>query len=393
MDKKTLRDIDLTGKTVLVRVDFNVPLAAGRVVDDSRLRATTPTIEYLHARNAKIILVSHLGRPKGAVDDALRLAPVAVRLSDILSLPVATAPDCIGAPAATAVQALAPGDILLLENVRFHAGEEKNDPAFARELASLADVFVNDAFGAAHRAHASTAGVTAHLPSAAGLLMEKEIATLSGLLAGADRPFVAMIGGAKISTKIGVLTHLLNTIDVLAAGGGIANTLLKAQGRAVGKSLVEDDKLDVAREFLRQADRAGVTVLVPVDAVVGAAGDAQGSGTVVAIDRVPSDLMIGDVGPRTVAAIGTVLETAGTVLWNGPLGLFEEERFAGSTRSLARALAACGAVTIVGGGETVAAIEAAGVADRITHVSTGGGATLEFLEGKTLPGVAALDDA
>ncbi len=393
MDKKTLRDIDLTGKTVLVRVDFNVPLAAGRVVDDSRLRATTPTIEYLHARNAKIILVSHLGRPKGAVDDALRLAPVAVRLSDILSLPVATAPDCIGAPAATAVQALAPGDILLLENVRFHAGEEKNDPAFARELASLADVFVNDAFGAAHRAHASTAGVTAHLPSAAGLLMEKEIATLSSLLAGADRPFVAMIGGAKISTKIGVLTHLLNTIDVLAAGGGIANTLLKAQGRAVGKSLVEDDKLDVAREFLRQADRAGVTVLVPVDAVVGPVGDSQGAGSVVAIDRVPPNLMIGDMGPQTVAAIGTVLETAGTVLWNGPLGLFEEERFAGSTRALAHALAACGAVTIVGGGETVAAIEAAGVADRITHVSTGGGATLEFLEGKTLPGVAALDDA
>ncbi len=393
MKKQTVRDIDLSGKNVLLRVDFNVPLAQGTVADDARLRATLPTLNLLRERKAKTILVSHLGRPKGAVDEALRLAPVAARLSELLDQTVKTARDCIGSEATSAARALRSGDVLLLENVRFHAAEEKNEPSFAQQLASLAEAFINDAFGAAHRAHASTVGVTAYLPSVAGLLMEKEIATLSRLLEAPERPFVAMIGGAKISTKIGVLTHLLSKIDVLVAGGGIANTLLKAQGHAVGKSLVEDEQLSVAAEFLVQADETGVAVLLPSDVVVGTVGEPNGTGDVVATDAIPPHTMIGDIGPKTVAAIQTILSTARTVLWNGPLGLFEEERFAGSTRSLAHALAGTRAVTIVGGGETVAAVAACGVTNCITHVSTGGGATLEFLEGKTLPGVAALDDA
>ena len=390
--KKSLRDIDAAHKTVLARVDFNVPLADGAVADDARLRATVPTIHYLRERRAKITLVSHLGRPKGAVVDDLRLAPVAERLADLLGLPVQTAQDCVGPEVEAAVQALRPGAVLLLENVRFHAGEERNDPGFARRLSSLADLFVNDAFGAAHRAHASTVGVTAFLPSVAGLLMEREIATLSRLLESPAHPFVALIGGAKISTKIGVLTHLLDTLDVLVAGGGIANTLLKAQGAAVGKSLVEDEQLGVAADFLARAQESGERVLLPADVIVGAPGDPGGAADTVDTDAVPPDMMIGDVGPRTVAEIQACLASARTVLWNGPLGLFEEERFAGSTRAIALALAEAPAVTIVGGGETVAALEACGVADAITHVSTGGGATLEFLEGIELPGVAALAD-
>ncbi len=391
--KKTVRDSDVTHKRALVRVDFNVPLASGAVADDARLRATLPTIDYLRERQAAVILISHLGRPKGAVAEELRLAPVAARLSELLDIPVQTARDCVGSEAEAAVEALRPGDVLLLENVRFHAEEEQNDPDFARRLASLADVFVNDAFGAAHRAHASTVGVTAFLPSVAGLLMEREIATLSRLLDAPAHPFAALIGGAKISTKIGVLTHLLDTIDVLVAGGGIANTLLKAQGASVGKSLVEDEQIPVARDFLAQAEKSNVAVLLPTDVVVGVIGGPAGPAQVVGSEAVPPDLMIGDVGPQTVSAIEDCLAAARTVLWNGPLGLFEEERFAGSTRAIALALGDSTATTIVGGGETVAAIEACGVAEAITHVSTGGGATLEFLEGKTLPGVAALEDA
>ena len=393
MKIKTVRDIDVANKRVLVRVDFNVPLAQGRVADDARLRATVPTIDLMRERGAKIVLVSHLGRPRGVVKESLRLAPVAAHLSKLLDMPVCSAPDCVGPAAEAAAQALRPGDVLLLENVRFHAEEEKNHPDFARQLASLADVFVNDAFGAAHRAHASTVGVTEFLPSVAGLLMEQEIATLSQLLQSPERPFAALIGGAKISTKIGVLTHLLQRIDVLIAGGGIANTLLKAQGKAVGKSLVEDTQLSVAEEFLQRAGEVGVDVLLPTDAVTGNIGEPTGATDVVDIDTVPPDTMIGDLGPETVKQIEAVLASAQTVLWNGPLGLFEQERFAGSTHAIARALAKSRAVSIVGGGETVAAIEACGVAAKITHVSTGGGATLEFLEGKTLPGVAALDDA
>jgi phosphoglycerate kinase len=393
MEKRTVRDINLRDKTVLVRVDYNVPLADGTVADDSRLRATLPTLQLMRDQGAKIVLVSHLGRPKGMASDELRLAPIAARLSDLLGIPVQTIRDCVGAEAATAVRNMLPGDVLLLENVRFHAEEEQNDPTFAKSLAALADVYVNDAFGAAHRAHASTAGIGAFLPCVAGLLMEKEVSTLSRLLEAPEQPFVALIGGAKISTKIGVLTHLLAQLDVLVAGGGIANTLLKAQGIGVGESLVEDEQLPVASTFLANAADSGVRVLVPTDAVVGIHGDPGGHSKIVDIRAVPPETMIGDVGPQTVAVIESVLVSARTVLWNGPLGLFEEERFAGSTRALAHALTKSSAVTIVGGGETVAAIELFGATNSITHVSTGGGATLEFLEGRTLPGVAALDDA
>ncbi|MYB76471.1 MAG: phosphoglycerate kinase, partial [Chloroflexi bacterium] len=364
--KQTVRDIDVGNKRVLVRVDFNVPLAHGKVADDARLQATVPTIELLRQQKAKVILISHLGRPKGTVKESLRLTPVAARLSELLELPVHTAPDSIGPAAASAVHALQPGDVLLLENVRFHPEEEQNDPDFARHLASLAAVFVNDAFGAAHRAHASTHGITAYLPSVAGLLMEKEIATLSQLLHAPEEPFVALIGGAKISTKIGVLTHLLKQVDVFVLGGGIANTLLKAQGIAVGESLVEDGLLSVAAEFMAQAEEANVAVVLPRDAVVGTVGDAATAGRVVGIDAIPVDTMIGDIGPATVKDVKAVLASAGTVLWNGPLGLFEEERFAGSTRAIAQALADCAATTIVGGGETVAAVELYGAADDIS---------------------------
>ncbi len=391
--KKTVRDIDVENKSVLVRVDFNVPLAHGSVADDARLRATVPTIDLLRKKEAKIILVSHLGRPKGNVDESLRLAPIAAHLSTLLDVPVHTAPDCVGPKAEAAARALQPGEVLLLENVRFHPEEEANEAAFAQRLAALADVFVNDAFGAAHRAHASTEGVTAYLPSVAGLLLEREIATLSQLLQSPEQPFVALIGGAKISTKIGVLRHLLRKISALVVGGGIANTLLKAQGLAVGESLVEDGQLVVARELLAEAKESGVRVLLPRDVVVGPRADATGAGVTVGVDAVPASMMIGDIGPDTVKDIQAVLASAQTVLWNGPLGLSEQTRFAGSTTAIAHTLATSSAVTIVGGGETVAAVEACNVAEEITHVSTGGGATLEFLEGKTLPGVAALDDA
>ena len=391
--KQTVRDIDVASKHVLVRVDFNVPLAHGKVADDARLRATVPTIEFLRQQKAKVILISHLGRPKGKVEESLRLAPVAAHLSALLELPVRTAPDCIGSAAVSAAHALQPGDVLLLENVRFHPEEEQNDPGFARHLASLADVFVNDAFGAAHRAHASTQGITAYLPSVAGLLMEKEIATLSQLLRAPEAPFVAVIGGAKISTKIDVLTNLLKQVDVFVLGGGIANTLLKAQGIAVGESLVEDGLLSVAADFIAHAEESDVAVVLPRDVVVGSVGAAATAGRVVGIDAIPADTMIGDIGPATVEDVKAVLASAGTVLWNGPLGLFEEERFAGSTRAIAQTLAGCAATTIVGGGETVAAVELYGAANEISHLSTGGGATLEFLEGKSLPGVAALRDA
>lgn len=393
VSKKTVRQLDVGNRTVLVRVDFNVPLADGRVADDTRLRATVPTINLLRKNNGKIVLVSHLGRPKGKAVESLRLAPVAKRLSTLLDAPVQTAPDCVGPVAEAAAQALQPGEVLLLENVRFHPGEEANDSAFARELATLGEVYVNDAFGAAHRAHASTEGVCAYLPSVAGLLMEREVATLSQLLQSPEQPFVALIGGAKISTKIGVLRHLFSRIDALVVGGGIANTFLKAQGFAVGESLVEDEQLSVAKELLAEAKESGVYVLLPRDVVVGPRADATGQGETVGVGAIPQCMMIGDVGPDTVKDIQAVLASARTVLWNGPLGLFEQERFAGSTSSIAQALAESSAVTIVGGGETVAAVEACSVAEEITHVSTGGGATLEFLEGKTLPGVAALDDA
>ena len=387
--KKTVRDIEVEAKRVLVRVDFNVPLAGGRVTDDTRIRAALPTINYLLDHRAKVILMSHLGRPKGKVVGELRLDPVAERLAELLDRPVRKLDDCIGPEVEAAVAEMQPGDVILLENTRFHPEERANDPAFARKLASLADVFVNDAFGAAHRAHASTVGVAEYLPSVAGFLMEKEIAVLGQALAAPEHPFVAILGGAKISSKIGVIDNLLTKVDGLLIGGGMANTFLKAQGHEVGQSLVEDDSLDVARETL---ERAGKKLTLPVDAVVADRFDAQADSKVVPVDQVPNDWLILDIGPGTVELFKRELASAKTVVWNGPLGVFEFPRFAAGTEAIARFLADLKATTIIGGGDVVAAVGQAGVADRIAHVSTGGGASLEFLEGKPLPGVAALED-
>jgi len=387
--KKTVRDIDVKGKRVLVRVDFNVPLAEGKVADDTRLRATLPTIRYLLDQEAKVILMSHLGRPKGKVVDELRLDPVAERLSELLGLPVRKLDDCVGDEVKAAIEEMKPGEVVLLENTRFHPEERKNDPDFAKKLAELADVFVNDAFGAAHRAHASTAGVAQYLPAVAGLLLERELEMLEKALESPERPFVAILGGAKISDKIGVIRNLLPKVDALLIAGGMANTFLKAKGYEVGESLVEDESLDVARELMEEA---GEKLVLPVDAVVADEFAADAASNAVPVDEVPSDWRILDVGPETVELFKRKLADAKTVVWNGPLGVFEFPKFAEGTFAIARFLAGLGATTIVGGGDVVAAVQQAGVADRIAHVSTGGGAALEFLEGKELPAVAALDD-
>lgn len=389
MNKKTVKDINVTGKRVLVRVDFNVPLAEGKVADDTRLRAALPTIQYLLDQGAKVILMSHLGRPKGKVVEELRMDPVAERLSELLGRPVRKLDDCVGDAVKAAVAEMRPGDVILLENTRFHPEERKNDPDFAKKLAELADVFVNDAFGTAHRAHASTVGVAQYLPAVAGLLMEKELNFLGKALESPERPFVALLGGAKISDKIGVIENLLTRVDALLIGGGMANTFLKAQGYEVGQSLVEDESLGVAKELL---ERAGEKLALPVDAVVADRFAADAASKAVPVDEVPPDWRILDIGPRTVELFKEKLAEARTVVWNGPLGVFEFPKFAVGTEAIARFLADLEATTIIGGGDVVAAVRRAGVADRITHVSTGGGAALEFLEGKELPGVAALLD-
>ncbi|MGQ9554929.1 MAG: phosphoglycerate kinase [Anaerolineae bacterium] len=389
MNKKSVRDIDVSGKRVLVRVDFNVPLEDGRITDDTRIRATVPTIQYLLDKQAKVILASHLGRPKGKVDLQYSLKPAAERLAELLSQPVQLAPDCVGPEVQAMVAAMQPGDVILLENLRFHAEEEKNDPAFAAALASLADVFVNDAFGAAHRAHASTEGVAKHLPAVAGFLMQRELDFLGRALADPTRPFVAILGGAKVSDKIAVINNLMGKVDRLLVGGGMANTFLKAQGLFLGDSLVEDDVLDVARSLLQQA---GSKLMLPVDVVVADAFDASARSRVVAASAVPLGWRVLDIGPRTVEQYAGQLRPAKTVVWNGPMGVFEFPKFAQGTIAIAKALAELDAVTIIGGGDSAAAVEAAGVADKMTHISTGGGASLEFLEGKVLPGVAALLD-
>jgi phosphoglycerate kinase len=392
---RSVRDLDVTGKRVLVRVDFNVPLAPdGSVGDDTRLRASLPTIRYLLEHGAAVILMSHLGRPKGGPDPKLSLKPVAAHVAELLGQPVPFAPDCIGAETLASARSLRPGQVLLLENLRFHAGEEHNDPAFAQQLAVLADLYVNDAFGAAHRAHASTAAIARLLPSAAGLLMQREIEVLSGLLEAPQKPFGAIIGGAKISSKIGVLEQLLARIDLLVLGGAMANTFLKAQGYDVGVSLVEDDQLAVARQTLQTAEQRGVQVILPIDVVIADRFAADAEHRVVAADEILPGWTVLDVGPRTVDLIRQAVTRCATVLWNGPLGMFEFPAFAGGTLAVAHMLAdAPGIVSVVGGGESVAAVEQAGLAARITHVSTGGGASLELLEGKTLPGVAALAQA
>ncbi|MEX2046292.1 MAG: phosphoglycerate kinase [Chloroflexota bacterium] len=391
--KRTIRDVDPSGKKVLVRVDLNVPLAGGTVADDMRIRAALPTIRHLIEHGAAVALCSHLGRPKGP-DPKHSLRPVARRLGELLERDVALLPDCVGPAVRTAVLALRPGDVVLLENVRFHPEEEKNDPAFAAELARGYDLYVNDAFGAAHRAHASTEGVARILPAYAGLLLEKELVALGGLVRAPRRPFLAIIGGAKVSTKIDVLRALLARVDALAIGGGMANTFLLATGRTIGRSLAEPDRAGEARAILDDAKAQGKRVLLPEDVLCAPSIDEAGARAVTPkdVDDVPEDLAIGDVGPRTIERYADEIRRANTIFWNGPLGVFEIPAFATGTKRVAELLAASRAATIVGGGESVQAVEELGLADRMTHVSTGGGASLELIEGKTLPGVAAIPD-
>ena len=396
MNKMTIRDIDVQGKRVLVRVDFNVPFdnETGRILDDSRLRAALPTIQYLREHGARVVLCSHLGRPKGKVVEELRMSRVGVgdRLSELLGAPVHTLYHVIGPKAVEATQALKPGEVILLENVRFFPEEEANDPKMSHALAELADIYVNDAFGTAHRAHASTVGIASYLPAVAGFLMEKEIDYLDKALTNPARPFAAIIGGAKISTKIGVLRNLLSRIDCLIVGGGMASTLLKANGIGVGESLVEDDQLDTARDLMEQADDKGIPLFLPEDVVVADRIAEDALSETVSIEDIPQDMRIVDIGPDTIASFREAVEDCMTVIWNGPLGVAEYPQFAKGSLGVAEALASLKATTIVGGGETVALIHDAGLEDKFTHVSTGGGASLEYLEGKTLPGVAALMD-
>jgi phosphoglycerate kinase len=387
--KKTVKDIDVDGKRVLVRVDFNVPIKDGKVGDDTRIQAALPTIQYLLDHQATIILCSHLGRPKGEVQPEYSLKPVADYLSNLLSQPVLFAGDCIGPAAEQAASDLKPGDILVLENTRFHPGEKKNDPEMAKQLAALADVYVNDAFGSAHRAHASTEGVAQYLPGVAGFLMEKEIRYLGQAIADPARPFIAILGGAKISDKIGVIKNLLDRADQVLIGGGMANTFFKALGYPVGDSLVEDDALETARELIEKSD---TNLRLPVDVVIGDRFDDNARRKVMGMGPVPDGWRILDIGPETVKSFGKLISEAGTIAWNGPMGVFEFPKFAVGTYSVAEAVANSGATTIIGGGDSVAAINQAGLAEKITHISTGGGASLEMLEGKVLPGLAALQD-
>ena len=396
MDKKTIRDIDLAGKRVLVRVDFNVPLDSNQqITDDTRIRAALPTIRYLLDQGAAVILMSHLGRPDGKVVEKLSLAPVARRLSELLGRPVQMATDCVGPAVEAQAKALQPGQVLLLENLRFHKEEEKNDPDFAKQLAALGEVYVNDAFGTAHRAHASTEGVTRYLPGVAGFLMEKEINFLGSALENPRRPFVAIIGGAKVSDKIAVLERLISMVDALLIGGGMANTFLKAEGYEIGDSLFEEGKLDVARDLVAKAQNRGLQFLLPTDVVIADRFAADATYKVVSRDDVPKGWRILDIGPKTVEAFRETLANAQTIVWNGTLGVAEMPAFAKGTDAIIEILAKrtqAGATTIIGGGDSAAAVEEAGAAEKMTHVSTGGGASLEFLEGRTLPGVAALQD-
>jgi len=396
MNKKTIRDIDVAGKRVLVRVDFNMPLDAEQhIADDTRIRAAVPTIQYLLDHGACVILMSHLGRPDGKVVDKMRLAPAAKRLSELLGRPVQMATDCIGPEVEAQAKALQPGQVLLLENLRFHKEEEKNDPDFARQLASLGELYVNDAFGTAHRAHASTEGVTHYLPGVAGFLMEKEINFLGSALESPKRPFTAIIGGAKVSDKIAVLERLIARVDSLLIGGGMANTFLKAEGYEIGDSLYEEGKVDVAKELIAKARQHALAFLLPTDVVIADRLAADANSKVVSVDKVEPGWRILDIGPTTVKTFRQVLESAQTIVWNGTLGVAEMPAFARGTDAIIEILAertADGATTIIGGGDSAAAVDQAGAGDKMTHVSTGGGASLELLEGRALPGVAALED-
>ena len=395
MDKLTVRDADVTGKRVFVRVDFNVPLEDGKVTDDSRIRAALPTIAYLLSHGARVILASHLGRPDGKVQDGLRLRPVAERLSQLLGRNVPVTGDALGIGTVDAVKRLRNGEALLLENLRFHAEEEKDDPKFARQLADYAELYVNDAFGTAHRAHASTVGVAQLLPAYAGFLMEREIQMLSKLMDDPERPFAAIVGGAKISGKLKVLDQLLAKVDVLILGGGMANTFLLAQGKSVGKSLAEHDMVEEARRVLADAERQRVEVILPVDVIVAKEVTRGTEYKTLQADKIPASWHIVDIGKASLEAMEAALGEARTVFWNGPVGVFEIPSFAHGTKSIARFLAVradAGVTVVVGGGDSVAAIQQQGLAGRFTHISTGGGASLEFLEGRELPGIAVLQD-
>ena len=396
MSKKTLKDIDVKGKKVFVRADFNVPLDdKQQITNDKRIRATLPTIEYLLGEGAAVILASHLGRPKGTVKPELSLRPVAARLTELLGKPVAFAEDCVGEKAKEAAAKLSPGDVLLLENLRFHPEEEKNDPAFAKALAELADVVVDDAFGCAHRGHASNAGIAQYRETVAGLLIEKEIAFIGKALENPARPFAAVLGGAKVSDKIGVIDNLIDKVDVLIIGGGMAHTFDAAKGLPIGDSLCERDKIDLAKELLEKAEKKGVKVVLPVDLVIADKFAADANTKIVDVDKVPDGWQALDSGPKTSEEYVNALKGAKTVIWNGPMGVFEFDAFAKGTEAVARAVAQAtkeGAISIVGGGDSIAALKKTGLSEKISHISTGGGATLELLEGKVLPGIAALAD-
>ncbi|MBR3416644.1 MAG: phosphoglycerate kinase [Clostridia bacterium] len=391
-NKKTVEDIDVKGKKVLVRCDFNVPLKDGVITDENRIVGALPTIQYLIGQGAKVILCSHMGRPKGEFNMKYSLAPVAERLSAKLGRKVELAADVIGPDAKAKAAALGEGDVLLLENVRFHAEEEKNDPAFAKELASMAEIYVNDAFGTAHRAHASTAGVADYLPAVCGYLIQKEISIMGKALADPARPFVAILGGAKVSDKIGVINNLIEKVDTLIIGGGMAYTFFRALGNSTGTSICEEDKLDLALELIKKAKDRGVNFLLPVDNIIGREYKEDTTFMRIYSDSIPDGWMGLDIGEKTQELFAKSIEGAGTVVWNGPMGVSEWENFASGTRAVARAVAESGAVSIIGGGDSAAAVEQLGFADKMTHISTGGGASLEFLEGLELPGIACLQD-
>ena len=393
-NKKTVKDIDVAGKKVLLRCDFNVPQdkATGVITDDKRIVAALPTIQYLLEQNAAVIACSHLGKPKEGPDPKFSLAPVAKRLSELLGREVIMAADVVGPDATAKAAALKPGQTLLLENTRFEKGETKNDPELARKMAAMADVYVSDAFGAVHRAHASTAGVAAYLPAVSGFLIQKELEIMGGALANPKRPLVAILGGSKVSSKIGVINHLLDIADTIIIGGGMCYTFAKAQGIGVGNSLLEADWLDYCREMMQKAKDKGVKLLLPVDGVAAAEFSADAKPVAVDGAGIPDGMMGMDIGPKTIALYAAAVKEAGTVIWNGPMGVFEFPAFAEGTRAVAQALAETDAITIVGGGDSAAAVAQLGYADKMTHISTGGGASLEFLEGKELPGVACLLD-